>query len=413
MKRIIYILTLAAAIVSCQKELPLEPAVSFFSASPEIREETAVFRLAFANITDSTERFFPVRIGGTAQNGTDYLLSGDRFVFGGENPVDSIVVTTLQLGTGRTLSLSIDVPEGYVAGKYTTSEYTLQDKIAFFSFAKGYQMLCDSLDITFQSFDNNGKAKALQTGTEIRLDINTEKTTAEEGVDFEFADSSRFVIESGKNGGILKIKSLNPHPSDEKDKIVLNLTFGEKYGAGETTELEISLLDTLWKHLDGSWEADSLVTDSLFMEKFWNNACTGMDMFPKFNERDWLTFDMEATTLTPSVRSEFNNYFSGKSNLRKGNHLSLDLGEGNSAELQGFWLDNTNRYFSSEQKSEDKESLIGIRFFPDNTDSLDLYIIDYVSKSFMPELEAEGKYAPEKPVAASPGQFLNLIFKRQ
>ena len=67
---------------------------------------------------------------------TDYTISGDRFVFGGENPVDSIVVTTLKLGTGRTLSLSVDVPEGYAAGKYLTSEYTLQDKLAFFSFSK-------------------------------------------------------------------------------------------------------------------------------------------------------------------------------------------------------------------------------------------------------------------------------------
>jgi hypothetical protein len=54
-----------------------------------------------------------------------------------------------------------------------------------------------------------------------------------------------------------------------------------------------------------------------------------------------------------------------------------------------------------------------LRFFPDNTDSLDFYVIDYVSKSFMPELETEGKYAPEKPVAASRGLFLNHTFTRQ
>ena len=46
MKRIIYILAFAVALASCQKELYMEPGVSFFSASPEIHEETAVFRLA-------------------------------------------------------------------------------------------------------------------------------------------------------------------------------------------------------------------------------------------------------------------------------------------------------------------------------------------------------------------------------
>lgn len=413
MKRIIYILVLAAAIVSCQKELPLEPAISFFGASPDIREETAVFRLAYANITDSTERVIPVTIGGTAEEGTDYIISGDRFVFGGENPIDSIVVTTLKLGTERTLSLSVDVPEGYAAGKYLTSEYTLQDKLAFFSLSKSYQMLSDSLDIIFQSLDKDGKTKALTREAEIFLSVNKEKSTAEEGIDFDFADSSSFVITSGKSQGKLKLKALNPHPADGKDKIVLNLSHGEKYGSGAVTEMEISLIDTLWKHLSGTWEADSLMTDSLYMEKFWNNACTGMEFFPEFNNRDWLTFDMEGATFTPSVRSAFKNYFIGRSSLRKGSNISIDLGEGNSADLQTFRIDNTNRYFSAEQESEDKESLIGVRFFPDNTDSLDLYVIDYVSRSFMPELETEGRYAPEKPVAASPGLFLNLIFTRQ
>ena len=413
MKRIIYIFTAAFVLISCQKELPLEPAISFFGASPEIREETAVFRLAFANITDSTERAIPVKIGGTAQNGTDYIISGDKFVFGGENPIDSIVVTTLQLGTERTLSLSIDIPEGYAAGKYLTSEYVLQDKLAFFAFSNVYQMMSDSLDIGFLSLDKQGKAKALGADVEIRLSVNYEKSTAEEGIDFCFADSTRFIIKNGQSAGNLKIKSLNPHPEDGKDRIVLNLDFGEKYGAGEIKEMEISLLDTLWKHLNGSWDADSLVTDSLYMERYWKNQYTGMEFFPKFNERDRITFDLEGLTFTPSLRSEFKNYFKGRCGIRKGSRLVLDLGEGKPADLQTFWLDKTNRYFSEEEESEDKESLVGLRFFPDNIDSLDLYVIDYVSRSFMPELETEGRYAPEKPTAASPGLFLNHTFIRQ
>ena len=206
---------------------------------------------------------------------------------------------------------------------------------------------------------------------------------------------------------------MNPHPEDGKDRIVLNLDFGEKYGAGEIKEMEISLLDTLWKHLNGSWDADSLVTDSLYMERYWKNQYTGMEFFPKFNERDRITFDLEGLAFTPSLRSEFKNYFKGRCGIRKGSRLVLDLGEGKPADLQTFWLDKTNRYFSEEEESEDKESLIGLRFFPDNIDSLDLYVIDYVSRSFMPELETEGRYAPEKPTAASPGLFLNHTFIRQ
>lgn len=413
MKRIIYILTFVVAIVSCQKELSLEPAISFFSASPKIYEETAVFRLAFANITDSTERIIPVKLSGTAQLGTDFTISSDRFVFGGDNPLDSIVVTTLKLGTERTLSLSVDVPEGYAPGKYLTSEYTLQGKIASFSLAHNYQMMTDSLDIIFHALDNAGQSKNLNSEAEVSLTVNKEKSTAEEGIDFEFADSSRYVIKKGQSQGSLRLRSLNPCPKDGKDKIVLNLSFGEKYASGETTELEISLMDTLWKHLDGPWIADSLVTDSLYMDRYWKDICTGLELLPKYNKNDKFTVNMENPSFSPSFRSEFRYFFRGISGIRKGSKISLDLGENQSAELQTFWLDNTNRYFSGAEKSEDNESLIGMRFFPGKTDSLDLYIIDYVSRTFMPELETEGKYAPEKPVAASPGLFLNLTFTKQ
>lgn len=413
MKRIIYILLIAATFSACQKELPLDPAVSFFGATPEIQGETAIFRLAYANITDSTETVFPVTFGGTAEAGIDYTASGDRFVFGGENPISSIEVTTLKLGTDKTLSLTVQIPEGYAAGKYTTSEYTLQDKLGYLSFSESYMMMADTIEVGFTAKDRYGRVFPLTSDAVITLSVNKEKSTATEGVDFSFSDSSRFVIREGQSSGSLALNLLNPHPQDGKDKVILNFSLNEKYSSGEVAEIEISLLDTLWKHLDGSWQADSLVTDSLYMDKHWNGVCTGMDLLPKYDERDNITILMSSKTFTPSFRSDFKNYFLGMSSLSKGPAVALDLGDGVSTDIQTFLIDNTNRYFYKDQKSEDKESLIGLRLFPDNTDSLALYVIDYVSKSFMPELEAAGKYAPEKPVAASPGLFLNMSFTRK
>lgn len=413
MKRIIYILLIAATFSACQKELPLNPAVSFFGATPEIQGETAIFRLAYANITDSTETVFPVTFGGTAEAGIDYTASGDRFVFGGENPISSIEVTTLKLGTDKTLSLTVQLPEGYAAGKYTTSEYTLQDKLGYLSFSDTYTMMTDSVEVGFTAKDRYGRVFPLASDAEITLTVNKEKSTATEGIDFSFADSSRFVIRQGQSSGSLTLNLLNPHPEDGKDKVVLNFSLNEKYSSGEAGEIEISLLDTLWKHLDGSWKADSLVTDSLYMDKYWNGVCTGMDLLPKYDERDNITIIMSSLAFTPSFRSDFKNYFTGMSTFSKGPMIELDLGDEGNTEIQTFRIENTNRYFSKDQKSEDKESLVGLRLFPDNTDSLDLFVIDYVSKSFMPELEAAGKYAPEKPVAASPGLFLNMSFTRK
>ena len=402
-----------AVLAACQKELPMEPAISFFAAEPEIQAETAIFRLAFANITDSTERAFPVTFGGTAELGTDYTVSGDRFVFGGDNPVDKIIVNTLKLGTDKTLSLTVEVPEGYMAGKYTTSGYTLQDKLAYFSFSENHITTTDSVSIGFNAKDRYGRIMPLAADAEVSIKVNKEKSTAEEGVDFAFSDGSSLMIPAGRNNGSIGLKMINPNPQNGKDKIVLNFGVNEKYSSGEIAEIEISLLDTIWRHLDGKWVIDTLVTDAAYMEKYWNEVCTGFDKLPVFNSNDNVSIDIAEMEMTSSFISAFDDYFSIISHIRKGPGLTLDLGDGTSADLQTFMFDNINRYFSPYEKSEDEEAYIGFRFLSESADSLDMYIIDYESRSFMPELESLGKYAPEKPVAAAPGLFLNLTFKKQ
>jgi len=414
MKRFFYILAIAFAFIACNDELSLNQAASLFSSKPEISDDVAVFRLAVANVTDSTQAItFPVTFGGTAERDTDYSASGDAFVFGGENPSDSIVITTLKLGTGKTLSLTVNLPDGFEAGRFLTAEYTLQDKLAYISFPDSYMMLTDSLDINFSTLDIEGKRKNVSKDTEIRFIVDTGKSTAVEGTDFVFADSSRFVVKAGTQGGSLRIKNLNPHPQNGKDKIVLNLGYEDKYGDGEFTKLEISLTDTLWKHLDGAWKIDTLVTDSLYMDGYWKDICTGLDLLPVFNDRDEFEIAFDEHTFDPYFRSSFKYFFLDESDMKKRESMEIDLGNGETAVIQTFMLDNTNRYFSAEETSEDTESLIGFRFLDENADSLGLYVIDYTSKTFMPELISDGKYAPEKPVAASPGLFLNATFNRQ
>ena len=102
--------------------------------------------------------------------------------------------------------------------------------------------------------------------------------------------------------------------------------------------------------------------------------------------------------------------------MRKGTVIELELPDGSTAPVQTFLIDNTNRFFSRNEKSEDKESYIGLRFISGETEDaplLDMYVLDHTSKSFMPELEAAGKYNPEKPSAASPGLYLNMIFSKE
>jgi hypothetical protein len=411
--RLLTLIAFAGIFAACSKDITFDPAVSLFAPQPEVYEETAIFRLASMSVDTTYEQSFPVTFGGSAELGVDYEVSGDRFILGGENPVDSIVVTTLKLGTDKTVSLTVELPEGVGAGKYLTSEFTLQDKLAYFSFPASYSMVTDSVEVEFNAYDRKGKTKALSNETMITLSVDAEKSTAVEGEDFVFADSAHFVITQGRSAGKLKLKALKPRPAEGRDKIVLNLGFSEKYGAGAEGQLEINLLDTLWNTLNGEWKIDTLVTDAAYMSQYWGETCTGFELIPEYNKSDAVDFDLNAGSFNPKFRSGFKNCFLGKSVIRKAGQMDLDLGNGETASLQTFLLDNTNRDFSAGSKSEDKESYIGLRILEgEEKDTLDFYVIDYQSTSFMPELATDGKYAPEKPVAASPGLFLNLTFTK-
>ena len=201
-----------------------------------------------------------------------------------------------------------------------------------------------------------------------------------------------------------------------RDKIVMNLSFEDDFGAGQIHEMEIDLLDGTWSRLDGTWRADSLVTDAAYMEEYWKDAASDYSLVPEFDSEDNITVDLKNCSLDPRFSSSFRYYFTDLALMRKGGIVDLELPDGSTAPIQTFLVDNTNRFFSRSKKSDDKESYIGLRLISGETEDkplLDMYVLDHTSKSFMPELEAAGKYSPEKPVAASPGLYLNLVFSKE
>ena len=277
-------------------------------------------------------------------------------------------------------------------------------------------MTADSTDLGFQLTGKNGKVKTYSKPVKIQMSVDKEKSTAEEGVDFEFSDSSYFTIREGQTSGTLEIKSLKSVVEPGRDKIVMNLSFKDDFGAGQIHEMEIDLLDGTWSRLDGTWRADSLVTDASYMEEYWKDAASNYSLMPEFDSEDNITVDLKNCSLDPRFSSSFRYYFTDLALMRKGGIVDLELPDGSTAPIQTFLVDNTNRFFSRSEKSDDKESYIGLRLISGETEDkplLDMYVLDHTSKSFMPELEAAGKYSPEKPVAASPGLYLNLVFSKE
>lgn len=126
MKKLLIILAIAsAAMTACEEKYTVNPAISFFSRKPEMKGDTAVFRIATLFFTSDNPVTVPVTFGGTAVKGTDFKVSSESFIIGGEEPLDSIEVYTLIPDSGKDLTLSLVCPEGFDLGKYATSGYDL------------------------------------------------------------------------------------------------------------------------------------------------------------------------------------------------------------------------------------------------------------------------------------------------
>ena len=329
--------------------------------------------------------------------------------------MDSIVVSTKLLGTGRTINLSLQIPEGFGAGKYTTSELRLQDKFGFLSFDASKSLCADSTNFIISLCDSSGISTILTKETAIGISVNTEKSTAVEGVDFVITSASNFNISAGMSFTTFGIVPLNQEPREGKDKIVLNLASDYRFEMGEFPELELTIIHQDLKNFEGNWMMESLKTDQFYFEEIWGEQCSGYNLIPAFSSTDFLSVSFLGARFAPSFGSGFGNYFTGMSEFNFEHTIKITDVDGNTKDIQLISVDNTNRYFSKDETSEDSQSLVGIHTYTDdvtNRQMLDLYILDYTSKSFMPELITKGAYASEKPVAATPGLYLSASFTR-
>lgn len=418
MKRIIYALILASVFMaSCSDEVSLTPGISFLTPDPEVFEETAIFRVIGQPFSSIDSLKIPVVFGGSAEKGVDYEASADHFTFKGENLTDSIVIFTKKLGTGKKVSLSLQIPEGFTAGKYAMSEFKLQDNYGYLSFESARGFIADTTSYAITISDSTGKAKVLNKETAISFSVNKEKSTAVEGEDFQIFGAEELKLPAGKSFTEFHIAPIGDSPKNGRDKIVLNITADEKFATGKIAEMELNILRSDLSVLDGRWQIDTLLTDSLHFENIWGTQCTGYDLVPKFNSSDRFDIYFLNGLFDPAFRSSLKQFFIGDSNIAFGEELEITDLEGNAKTVQLISLDKTNRYFSSEEASADTLSYVGIYLYKEIIDEveeemMEFYVLDHTSKSFMPELESSGAYGAEKPVATDPKLYLCATFRK-
>ena len=417
MKKIFFALATAAAalmaLVACEKQETILPEISFKSALPTMEGDIANFILTVKdyNSTDAVE--VPVVFGGDAVKDVDYSVSAEKFVIGGPAPVMTIKVTPIVYGSGKKVTLKLQAPAGFKIGQYALSEAGLAPKIGYASFEVKKSKLTDLANVEIGLYDDNGKKLKVNQDAVIGVSIN-EKSTAVEGTNFQFKGEKQAVIKAGSSVGTVQLEIIG-EPDPEKDLIVLNLEPGNKFDLGQNATAEIKILGSILGKLEGSWSAKAFVTDEEYMRGQWFDGVSenSYAAIPKFNAEDSFLLNLTEGIFQPDFKSQLKDYFIGESKVAHKGKIQLRTSMGEKIDLELFELDNTNRYFSPEEKSEDKVSLIGIRMIEEEgQDVLDLYIIDYTSTAFLTEFADYGMYGSTKPVAKDTGVYLNYTFKK-
>lgn len=199
---------------------------------------------------------------------------------------------------------------------------------------------------------------------------------------------------------------------------------------GEVIDIPASQLDRIEAYdaaqasaaYEGAWKMKKLVTDVTYMNDMWGGRATYNDAFPAFNVADELTF--EAGKLTPNLQSTLKNFFTGEATYEElPGTYTLNVGVGQKAELTILKVTGVNRSFDANNTSESNVAYIGVRTFEDDDADepgvylLDVYLIDYESTSFAPELLEFGLYAGDyngNPyVAYSTGLFINFVMEKK
>lgn len=140
---------------------------------------------------------------------------------------------------------------------------------------------------------------------------------------------------------------------------------------------------------------------------------------PAATEADTFTFDTEKNVLTTSLQSDLKNFFGETSNMvPTDKECSVRDISDRTIEYQLLLinLDNCNRDFSATSTGADKNAYIGVRVVQaqdPSEDTLELYLLDYQSTSFLTFLTAYYMYNDKRPVATTSGVYRLFYPKKQ
>ena len=415
----ILLMLVAAVFTACSSDDDNTFKVSFESANYTLTKGSLNINITAAN-APATATDIPVTFGGTAVKGEDYTVSAEKYTVGGNSAVTSITVTAKNNFTeAKTITMSLSGAETG-ANPTTTINLGVQDK-RLYSFAQKAYVLGGETEVEFDLLNiKDGSQMVAENDIEVSVYADPLLSTAVEGTNYEFENKTA-VIKKGESKCTFKLKALTLDAAKNVIVVTPQVTEAEGFVAGAFPTATVTMIGSYASDLLGTWVMNKMVTTKENMINAYAETEKTFAGWPVFNADDTFTFSGDGSTegykLTTSLKSELKNYFHETSDFAIDKEYTIRVGMGTKVPLQLLKLNNVNRYFSATQQSEDKEAYLAVKNIKDETTGvtlLDVYILDYNSKSFAyPLFETYGMYNSTKPTATMDGVFVNFTLKKK
>lgn len=358
----------------------------------------------------------PVAFSGTAVKGSEYSVSAEQFILGGNNQSLSITVTALDnYDEAKEIVATLGSVADFIPGKNATAKISLgvKGKIMY-SFSVKSMTMGETGSVQLDLYTATGAKYTAEQDIVIPIEI-AEGSTAVENTNFTFEGAKQLVVAQGKSSGAITLKAGTLETG--KDKVVLKTGLENNKGfvRGQYNEITVTIFGSYFSKLEGTWkmsvegnydpmEYANLNGSSSEYDKPTFDA--DMAALPAYNAKDRLIFTEEG--LTTSLESTLKNFFRENSGISKGEEIIVREGMGTKVPLQLILLDNVNRYFSATEQSEDTEAYIGINFKDGDSNKMKIYFVDYNSKSFL----VDKIYYEETKPTTTYSPFISFTFER-
>ena len=358
----------------------------------------------------------PVAFSGTAVKGSEYSVSAEQFILGGNNQSLSITVTALDnYDEAKEIVATLGSVADFIPGKNATAKISLgvKGKIMY-SFSVKSMTMGETGSVQLDLYTATGAKYTAEQDIVIPIEI-AEGSTAVENTNFTFEGAKQLVVAQGKSSGAITLKAGTLETG--KDKVVLKTGLENNKGfvRGQYNEITVTIFGSYFSKLEGTWkmsaegnydptEFANLNGSSSEYDKPTFDA--DMAALPAYNAKDRLIFTEEG--LTTSLESTLKNFFRENSGISKGEEIIVREGMGTKVPLQLILLDNVNRYFSATEQSEDTEAYIGINFKDEDSNKMKIYFVDYNSKSFL----VDKIYYEETKPTTTYSPFISFTFER-